>query len=188
MRKLVPAALAILFSSLVTSAVFAQTTPDTLKKPATNAVAPVLTNDLYTVISNNPKFSTTAAAIKTANLQPTLQSAGPFTVFAPDNTAFAKLPSTQVNALMKKPAMLATVLQGHVVAGKYTKTDLIKLLIAGKGMTTLTTVDGRTLNLSVDANRNLSITDNQGNTAQVATFDMMAGNGVVHVINAVLAK
>lgn len=190
MKKSIWIVAAIVSASFMTHAVSAQTTTqDTAKKTATaTATLPAATGDVVTVITGSPAYTTAGLAIKAAGVGPALQGPGPFTVFAPNNNAFSKIPQGKLDSLMKNPTLLATVLKGHVVSGKLTKTDVIKALVAGKGTASLKTIDGQPLTLSVNQNKNLVITDAQGNTAEVTAFDMNATNGVVHGINGVLVK
>ena len=140
-------------------------------------VASLTSSDNYTALS---------IALRAAGLSETLEGAGPYTIFAPTNEAFSKLPSSQLDALIKDPAKLATVLKFHVVSGKYTKADLIKALGASKDRkTTLKTLDNENLTLSV-VNGKLQLADDHGNTALVSAFDLPASNGVIHGLNGVL--
>lgn len=165
---------------------------DTTKKTTTTTTttnttpAPAPTVDVATVLSGNPDYSTAATAVKTANLESTLKTGGPYTIFAPNNAAFSNLPAGKLDSLMKDPAKLATLLKGHVVTGHYTKADIIKALTAGKGKATLTTLDGQTLNLSVSPKSTLQLSNATGSTAEVTLFDMVGTNGVVNGINGVL--
>jgi uncharacterized surface protein with fasciclin (FAS1) repeats len=170
---------------------FAQTTPrDTSKKTTTTtttttAKADTSAKDIDATITNVASLSTLTNAIKTANLNASLKGPGPFTVFAPDDAAFSAVPKTKLDSLMKDPAKLATLVNTHVVVGKYDKAGIIKALTDGKGTATLKTVDGQTLTLSVK-DKKLAITDSRGSTAEVTSFDTPATNGVIHGINAVL--
>jgi uncharacterized surface protein with fasciclin (FAS1) repeats len=96
------------------------------------------------------------------------------------------LPSDKLDAIMKDPATLATVLKGHIVSGKYDKAALIKALATGTA--TLTTLDGQKLILAVNDKKHLELTDAQGNKAQVIAFDILGSNGVAIGIDAVLTK
>jgi transforming growth factor-beta-induced protein len=120
-------------------------------------------------------FKTLVAAVKAADLVATLEGQGPFTVFAPTDEAFAKLPAGTVETLLKpeNKAMLQTILKYHVVAGKVPSSEVVKL-------TTAKTVEGRSVTIAVDAGKV------KVNNANVIAVDVQASNGVIHVIDAVL--
>jgi hypothetical protein len=131
--------------------------------------------------------STLVAAVKAADLVSTLQSAGPFTVFAPTNEAFAKLPKGTVETLLKpeNKATLAKILTYHVVAGNLDAAAVVKAITDGKGKVTIKTVSGGSLTASLK-NGKVILTDEKGGTATVTATDLKAGNGVVHVIDTVV--
>jgi uncharacterized surface protein with fasciclin (FAS1) repeats len=187
MKKPILIVAALLAISLFSNSAFAQTAPATPapSTPAATAPAPQGGGDVIASLTASDNYTALSIAIRAAGLTEALEAAGPFTIFAPTNEALGKIPSAQLDALMKDPAKLATVLKFHVVSGKYTKADLIKALSAGKGKTTLKTLDGQDLTLSV-ANGKLQLADAQGNTALVSAFDLPASNGVIHGLNGVL--
>lgn len=131
--------------------------------------------------------TTLVAAVKAADLVATLQSAGPFTVFAPTNAAFGKLPAGTVETLLKpeNKATLAKILTYHVVAGSFNAAAVLKAIKAGGGSLKLTTVSGGTLVASVKAGK-VILTDEKGAVATVVATDLAASNGLVHVIDAVV--
>ena len=131
--------------------------------------------------------TTLVAAVKAADLVTTLQSAGPFTVFAPTNAAFAKLPAGTVDFLVKpeNKAILAKVLTYHVVAGKFAAGDVVKAINDAKGTLSLKTVSGGTLLASLKDGK-VILKDEKGGTSTVVVADLIAGNGVIHVIDKVL--
>ena len=131
--------------------------------------------------------STLVVAVKAADLVATLQSAGPFTVFAPTNEAFAKLPNGTVENLLKpeNKATLAKILTYHVVAGNLDAAAVVKAIKDGMGKVTLKTVSGGALTASLK-NGKVILTDEKGGIAIVTATDLKAGNGVVHVIDTVL--
>lgn len=131
--------------------------------------------------------STLVVAVKAADLVSTLQGKGPFTVFAPTNEAFAKLPKGTVENLLKteNKATLAKILTYHVVAGNLDAAAVITAIKDGKGKVTLKTVSGGTLTASLK-NGKVILTDEKGGIATVTATDLKAGNGVVHVIDTVL--
>jgi hypothetical protein len=135
----------------------------------------------------SPAHTTLVAAVKAAGLVETLQSAGPFTVFAPINDAFAKLPAGTVESLLKPEAKatLVKILTYHVVAGNLDAAAVVKAIEAGKGSAKVTTVSGGTLTASLKDGK-VILTDENGKTATVVAADLKAGNGVVHVIDSVV--
>lgn len=189
MKKSVLIAVAALGIGFLSNKAIAQTQQaDTSKTaPATAPAAPsAATGDVVGVLSSTTDFAPLALAIKSADLEATLKGPGPFTVFAPNDVAFSKIPKPTMDDLMKDHAKLAKLLKYHIVAGKYTKTDIIKALSAGKGKAVLKTIDGDSLTLSVNDKSNLQIVDAKGNAALVISFDTMASNGVIHGLNGVL--
>ena len=192
MKKSVLIAVASLAIGFLSNKAIAQTQDTTKKDTAKTTAAPAATStaaasgDVVGVMATSTNYAPMALAIKSAQLEPTLQAPGPFTIFAPNDVAFSKLPKAQFDALMKDPAKFAPILKYHVVAGKYTKTDIIKALGAGKGKADLKTIDGQTLHLSVNDKSNLQITDAKGNAVLVTAFDTEASNGVVHGINGIM--
>ena len=135
---------------------------------------------------NSKDHTTLVAAVKAADLVETLASEGPFTVFAPTNQAFEKLPKGTVETLLKpeNKAMLAGILTYHVVSGKMDSKMLAELIKKGNGKATLKTVSGGTLELSMNGKK-LIIKDEKGGTATVTIADVYQSNGVIHVTDAV---
>jgi uncharacterized surface protein with fasciclin (FAS1) repeats len=144
--------------------------------------------DIVSTASATPDLSTLVAAVKAADLVATLQGAGPFTVFAPTNQAFGKLPAGTVDSLLKPEmkASLTGVLTYHVVAGNVDAASLLKKIKAGGGTATLTTVQGGTLTATPNNAGGITLTDANGGTAKVTAADLRQSNGVVHVIDGVL--
>ena len=131
--------------------------------------------------------TTLVAAVKAADLVSVLQSAGPFTVFAPTNAAFAKLPAGTVETLLKpeNKATLAKILTYHVVAGNLNAAAVIKAITDAKGSLSVKTVSGGVLIASIESGK-VILTDEKGAKATVVATDLKAGNGVVHVIDSVV--
>ena len=131
--------------------------------------------------------TTLVAAVKAAGLVPTLEGKGPFTVFAPTNEAFEKLPAGTVDTLLKpeNKKQLAGVLTYHVVAGKYTAGKLVQQIKAGGGSAKLKTVNGEKLTAKLSG-ASIELTDTKGNMAKVTTGDVLQSNGVIHVVDTVL--
>ena len=136
---------------------------------------------------NSNDHTTLVAAVKAAGLVDTLQGKGPFTVFAPTNEAFQKLPAGTVDTLLKpeNKGQLTQVLTYHVVAGKVDSKALAKMIKAGHGTATLKTVAGGTLTAKMDG-MDIVLTDAKGGTAKVTIADVYQSNGVIHVIDSVL--
>lgn len=151
--------------------------------------APMSPND--TIVTNASKasnLSTLVSAVQAAGLVETLNGAGPFTVFAPDNAAFEKIPAATREALMT-PAMkadLTKVLTYHVVSGRVTAADLVAQIQAGGGKAELTTVEGGKLTATAGDGGTVILTDAKGGTSRVTQADVMQSNGVVHVIDTVV--
>ena len=137
---------------------------------------------------NSKDHTTLVAAVKAADLVPVLQSDGPFTVFAPTNEAFNMLPKGAVDNLLKteNKDQLQGVLKYHVVPGRVTATDLIKMIKDNGGKATLKTVQGDNLYASLDSKSNVWIWDEKGGKAMVTIADVNQSNGVIHVIDHVL--
>lgn len=136
---------------------------------------------------NSKDHTTLVAAVKAAGLVETLEGKGPFTVFAPTNEAFNKLPKGTVESLLKPENIktLQNILTYHVVAGKMNASDIAKAIKAGGGKATLKTVSGGTLTAWMKG-KDLYISDESGNKAKVTIADVNQSNGVIHVINTVL--
>jgi uncharacterized surface protein with fasciclin (FAS1) repeats len=137
---------------------------------------------------NSKDHTTLVAAVKAAGLVDTLQGPGPFTVFAPTNGAFGKLPAGTVETLVKpeNKATLTKILTYHVVPGRMTAVNLMKAVKDGGGSAKLKTVEGEELIVKQDSPGKLWITDAKGNTSMVTIADVLQSNGVIHVIDAVL--
>ena len=136
---------------------------------------------------NSADHTTLVAAVKAAGLVETLQSAGPFTVFAPTNAAFAKLPAGTVESLVKpeNKATLTKILTYHVVAGKLDAKAIAQLIKEGNGTATFKTVSGGTLKASMKGKK-LILTDEKGGMAEVTIANVYQSNGVIHVIDTVV--
>ena len=139
------------------------------------------------VASGNSDFSTLVTAVQAAGLAETLSGKGPFTVFAPTNAAFAKLPAGTVETLVKpeNKATLTSILTYHVVPGRVNAAQLTKLIKDGGGTATLTTVQGGTLKASLMGER-IMLTDAKGGMAHVVTANINGSNGVIHSIDSVV--
>jgi len=145
------------------------------------------TKDIVDNAVNSKDHTTLVAAVKAAGLVETLKSAGPFTVFAPTNEAFDKLPKGTVETLLKpeNKATLTKVLTYHVVAGKWSAAEIAAKVKAGGGKAELKTVSGGTLTAMADGKK-LYLVDEKGGKSWVTIGDVFQKNGVIHVVNTVL--
>ena len=136
---------------------------------------------------NSKDNTTLVAAVKAAGLVDTLEGPGPFTVFAPTNEAFDKLPPGTVATLVKpeNKAMLTKILTYHVVSGRYTTADLMKLVAAGHGTAELKTVEGDPLKITED-NNHLYVMGEKGGVAEIQIPDVYQSNGVIQVVSSVV--
>jgi uncharacterized surface protein with fasciclin (FAS1) repeats len=136
---------------------------------------------------NSKDHTTLVAAVKAAGLVETLEGKGPFTVFAPTNEAFAKLPPGTVDTLLKpeNKSMLVKILTYHVVSGNYTAADLMKMVQTGEGKAMLKTVEGEPLALSMNGTK-LFISGEKSGVAEVTIPNVKQSNGVIHVVNTVV--
>ena len=145
------------------------------------------TKDVVDIAIGSKDHTTLVAAVKAADLVATLKGKGPFTVFAPTNAAFDKLPAGTVENLLKpeNKAQLAKILTYHVVSGNLDAAAVVAAIKAGKGKAVLTTVSGGKLTGTLDGKK-VKLTDESGNSAYVTTADLKGSNGVVHVIDSVV--
>jgi uncharacterized surface protein with fasciclin (FAS1) repeats len=147
----------------------------------------VETPNIVGVAAANADFSTLVTAVTAAGLVETLSGDGPFTVFAPNNAAFAKLPAGTVESLLKPESLekLQAVLTYHVVAGKFDAATVIDAINKNNGKYSVTTVQGGTIVLSLNDGK-VMLTDGNGGTATVILADVAASNGVIHAIDTVV--
>jgi uncharacterized surface protein with fasciclin (FAS1) repeats len=145
------------------------------------------TKDVVDIAIGSKDHTTLVAAVKAADLVATLKSEGPFTVFAPTNAAFDKLPKGTLESLLnpEAKATLAGILTYHVFAGKLNAESVVAAIKKGKGKTELTTVNGAKITASLEGDK-VILTDAKGGKAIVTATDLMGSNGIVHVIDAVL--
>lgn len=155
------------------------------------AIAPLVSfgqaKDVVDIAIGSADHTTLVAAVKAADLVGTLKGKGPFTVFAPTNAAFGKLPAGTVETLLKpeNKATLAKILTYHVVSGDLDATAVIAAVKAGKGKAVVTTVSGGKLTVTLDKGK-VKLTDEKGGSAYVVAADLKGSNGVVHVIDSVI--
>jgi uncharacterized surface protein with fasciclin (FAS1) repeats len=143
--------------------------------------------DIIDIAISSKDHTTLVAAVKAAGLVETLKGEGPFTVFAPTNTAFSKLPAGTVESLLQpqNKAQLASVLTYHVVAGKFDSGAVVNAIQQNGGTATLTTVQGGKIRASISG-ENVILEDENGNRSAVTAVDLEGTNGVIHVIDAVI--
>ncbi len=171
----------VILSAFVLNASFAQ-------KPVEVGGAPMYpAKNIVENAVNSKDHTTLVAAVKAAGLVETLQSAGPFTVFAPTNEAFAKLPAGTVETLVKpeNKATLTKILTYHVVAGKWDAAAIAKLIKEGNGIAVIKTVSGGTLKASMSGKK-LILTDEKGGVSTVTIANVYQSNGVIHVVDTVV--
>ena len=170
-----------LAASVITSQTYAQKT----KMVGGAEMYPA--KDIVDNAVNSKDHTTLVAAVQAAGLVETLKSAGPFTVFAPTNAAFDKLPAGTVAELVKpeNKATLTKILTYHVLAGSMSSSDIAKAIKAGNGKAEFTTVSGGKLWAAMDG-KNLILTDEKGRTSMVTIADVFQKNGVIHVIDTVV--
>jgi len=172
----------LLGAAVVGSAVAGQ-----MKDPMVGGAAMYPTKNIVENAVNSQDHTTLVAAVKAAGLVDTLEGAGPFTVFAPTNEAFAKLPAGTVDTLLKpeNKDALAKILTYHVVAGKVSSKELVKMIKAGGGKAELKTVAGGTLTATTKGGK-VMLTDEKGGMTTVTIADVYQSNGVIHVVDSVL--
>lgn len=162
-------------------------TTATVDSTAMDSTAAVDAQNIVEVASSNPDFSTLVTAVKAAGLVETLSGAGPFTVFAPTNAAFDKLPAGTVDGLLKPESLdkLKSVLTYHVVSGKFDAAAVIDAINKNNGKYSVITVQGEKIDLSLKGDK-VMLTDAKGGTATVVMADVPASNGVIHAIDTVV--
>jgi len=180
MKNLILSVFAVITMAFTTQ-VYAQ------KNPMVGGAAMYPTKDIVDNAVNSKDHTTLVAAVKAAGLVETLKSAGPFTVFAPTNAAFDKLPAGTVDNLVKpeNKATLTTILTYHVVAGKMDSKAIAKAIKAGGGKAELTTVQGGKLWAWMDGKK-LVLKDEKGGMSTVTIADVYQKNGIIHVVDSVL--
>lgn len=185
----------IVLFALATIGIFAfssceESAPVVVEAPVEVVEVPVEvveTPNIVGVAASNENFTTLVAAVKAADLVETLSGEGPFTVFAPTNDAFAKLPAGTVESLLKpeSKAALTNLLTYHVVAGKFDAAAVVAAIQENKGAFEITTVQGGKLIASLDG-ENVMLKDEKGNMSKVIMADVAASNGVIHAVETVV--
>ena len=181
MSSLRPMLLAAAFSVAVAAA------PASAKNPMVGGAAMYPTKNIVQNAVNSKDHTTLVAAVKAAGLVDTLSGPGPFTVFAPTNAAFAKLPAGTVDTLVKpeNKDQLTSILTYHVVPGRITAADIAAKAKANGGTASYTTVQGGTLSFH-KAGMGWSIMDGKGDMGKITIANVMQSNGVIHVVDTVM--
>jgi uncharacterized surface protein with fasciclin (FAS1) repeats len=181
MKKTFLAALAVAALAVTSLAAHAQ------KDPTVGGAAMYPSKTIVENAVNSPIHKTLVAAVKAAGLVDTLNSPGPFTVFAPTDDAFAKLPAGTVDNLVKpeNKDTLVKILTYHVVPGRITSKELMHMIKEGHGKATLKTVQGEDITATMSGGH-IMLTDAKGGMATITTADVFQSNGVIHVIDTVL--
>ncbi len=175
---------------LLTSTVAFANNNDPIKKSNGETSSELRGKEAATIVgvaASNENFSTLVAAVKAADLVSTLNSEGPFTVFAPTNEAFSKLPAGTVETLLKteNKGTLTSILTYHVVAGKFMASDVVKAIKDNNGKFVITTVNGEKLTAHI-MDGNVMLMDAKGNSSTIILTDVDASNGVIHAIDTVV--
>lgn len=162
---------------------------ETEASPATTAPVPAATETVVAVAERDPDFTTLVAALQTAGLAETLNGGGPFTIFAPTNAAFEKIPATERDALTRPEgrAELRRLLTYHVVPARLDAAGLVQRIQAGGGSLALTTMQGGVLTARIRADGAIELTDAAGGVSRVVEADMAASNGVIHAVDTAAA-
>jgi uncharacterized surface protein with fasciclin (FAS1) repeats len=186
MKKLTTIGL-MLVASLIVKSSFAQQMGSMEKTVEVGGAMMYPSKNIVENAVNSKDHTTLVAAVKAAGLVDVLQSAGPFTVFAPVNAAFSKLPAGTVETLLKpeNKATLTAVLTYHVVAGRISAAELMQKIKSGNGKAVLTTVQGGTLTAMMKGKK-IVLKDEKGGTGTITIKDVNQSNGVIHVIDSVV--
>lgn len=180
----------LLFSTLLAGPALAQTTPAPAPAPvqpnAAAAPAPATTTTIAAALPNLPAHTTLLRLVRTAGLEAQLSGPGPFTLFAPNDAAFSRLPAGTLDTLLAPAnrAGLQTILKNHVIAGTVTEAQLRQRIQAGGGRATLDTLSGQALTASLENNVVL-LTDPVGNKSYIDKADLSQTNGVIHATNGI---
>lgn len=174
-------------NSSTSNSTMSNVTSSAKENPMVGGAPMLATKDIVDNAVNSKDHTTLVTAVKAAGLVETLKGAGPFTVFAPTNAAFEKLPKGTVETLVKPESKeaLTKILTYHVVAGKQDAASIVKAIEDGKGKATFKTVQGGTLTASLEG-KDVVLTDEKGGKSKVTIADVMQSNGVIHVVDTVV--
>ena len=181
MKKIVFAFVFIL--NLSAMGAFAQKAP---KSKMVNGVVMTADRDIIQNISRSADYSTLLSAITTAGLTETFKSKGPITIFAPTNEAFAQMPADELDTLMKHKYELSSLITYHAIAGRVSIKDITRNIKEHKGIAAYITLAGSKIYASIDANRNVVLTDENGGQSIISKFDVAQKNGMLHVVTEVI--
>ena len=153
-----------------------------------DGAAMISSNDIIENMALSKEYTVLINAIEEAGLTETFKSKGPITIFAPTNQAFDKLPSGQLDTLLKPSHKLDLnyLLTYHAVAGRLSARDIAKKINSNNGEATFTTIAGTKLTAKIDTNRNIVLIDENGGESVISKFDIQQSNGLLHIVNAVL--
>ena len=156
-----------------------------IKAKVVNGTAMAANMNIIQNVAKVKDYSTLFAAINTAGLSETFESKGPITLFAPTNSAFAKMPAGKLDSLLKPENKyeLSHLITYHAIAGKVSIKDISRNIKEHKGVATFTTLAGSKLVASIDNNRNIVLTDECGGQSVISQFDIEQSNGMLHVVN-----
>jgi uncharacterized surface protein with fasciclin (FAS1) repeats len=179
--------LAVISLTIAKQSAYAQMNKMNDMNPMVGGAPMLKSRDIVDNAVNSQDHTTLVAAVKAAGLVGTLKSKGPFTVFAPTNEAFDKLPAGTVETLLKteNKEMLTKVLTYHVLAGRFDSNAIMKRIKAGNGKAQFKTVSGDTLTAWMDGST-LVLTDEKGGQSRVSIANVYQSNGVIHVVDTVL--
>lgn len=185
--KIIKSAALVLSVVMLSNAAFSQSNGNKEKTVEVGGAAMYPSKNIVQNAVNSKDHTTLVAAVKAAGLVETLQGAGPFTVFAPTNAAFDKLPAGTVETLVKpeNKSTLTSILTYHVVAGKLDAKAIAALIKAGNGKAELTTVNGGKLTVMLQGNK-VVLKDEKGGMSTVTIKDVYQSNGVIHVVDTVV--
>jgi uncharacterized surface protein with fasciclin (FAS1) repeats len=177
-----------LISALIVGACFAGAAPSFAADVMVGGKSMLASKDIVDNAVNSADHTTLVAAVKAAGLVDTLKGKGPFTVFAPTNAAFNKLPAGTVDTLVKPESKtaLSKILTYHVVPGKYDFMALSNAIKQGHGKAELATASGGKLSFAMNGVHNITVMDEAGGSANISTYDVYQSNGVINVIDTVL--
>jgi uncharacterized surface protein with fasciclin (FAS1) repeats len=153
-----------------------------------DGTAMVSSNDIIENMTLSKEYTVLINAIEEAGLTETFKSKGPITIFAPTNQAFDKLPSGQLDTLLKPSHKLDLnyLLTYHAIAGRVSARDIARKINSNNGQATFTTIAGSKLTAKIDTNRNIVLVDENGGESVISKFDIEQSNGLLHIVNAVL--
>ncbi|MDB5023350.1 MAG: Cell surface lipoprotein precursor [Mucilaginibacter sp.] len=184
--------LLVLFILLGGSSIFAQKVDSSVNKLGVtkngNGALMSPSNNIMDNLSSSPEFSVLVNAIKTAGLTDTFNGNNAITIFAPTNKAFEKLESGKLDTLLLPvhQGELTNLLQYHAIAGRITSKDIERQIKAGNGQAIFTTLSGGVLKARINENRNIALTDENGDQGVISKFGIPQSNGILHIISSVL--